>query len=96
MARRRAESFENNLRKRPEDIKMLNDIFFDSLKRGVLRFLSPEEIENWTGLVHYVPVNRVYKDSESTPVRLVFDSGNTSAENVPNPLSKISSPVKPP
>ena len=37
----------------------------------------------------------LYRDV-SVYMRLVFDSGNTGAENVPNPLSKISSPVKPP
>ena len=72
---KRAVSLESNLKKKPEDIKLLNESLFDSFKRGVFRFLSSEEIQDWSGQVHYIPMNRVYKDSESTPVRLVFDSG---------------------
>ena len=72
---KRAMSFENNLKKAPEDIKLLNESLFDSFDRGVFRFLSQEEIDDWSGQVHFIPMNRVYKESESTPVRLVFDSG---------------------
>ena len=72
---KRALSFENNLKKNPEDIKLLNESLFDSFDRGVFRFLSPQEIQDWSGQVHYIPMNRIYKESESTPVRLVFDSG---------------------
>ena len=75
VVQRRAISFENNLKKRPEDIELLNKSLFDSFDRGVFRFLSEEEIKTWSGQVHYIPMNRVYKESESTPVRLVFDSG---------------------
>ena len=39
------------------------------------KFLYKSGLRAWTGQVHYIPMNRVYKDSESTPVRLVFDSG---------------------
>ena len=75
VALRRAISLENTLKKKPEDLKAMNDVLFDSFSRGVFRFLSQKEIDEYTGQIHYVPYNRVYKDSDSTPIRLVFDSG---------------------
>ena len=53
----------------------MNDVLFDSFSRRVSQFLSQKEIDEYTGQIHYVPYNRVYKDSDSTPIRLVFDSG---------------------
>ena len=75
IALNRAKNLENNLMKRPEDMELLNHTLTDSFKRGVFRFLSDQEMEEWEGLLHYIAMNRVYKDSDSTPVRLVFDSG---------------------
>ena len=44
---RRATSLEHNLKKKPEDIDLLNKSLFDSFDRGVFRFLSQEEIKTW-------------------------------------------------
>ena len=41
---RRAMSLEHNLKKKPEDIDLLNKSLFDSFDRGVFRLLSNEEI----------------------------------------------------
>ena len=75
IAMKRAENLEANLLKHPNDLQQLNESLFDSFSRGVFRFISEEEIKKWTGQTHYIPMNCVYKESESTPVRLVFDSG---------------------
>ena len=75
IALKRAQNLETNLLKKPEDLKLLNQSLTDSFERGVFRYLSEEETSSWKGQVHYIPMNRVYKESESTPVRLVFDSG---------------------
>ena len=56
VVQRRAISFENNLKKRPEDIELLNKSLFDSFDRGVFRFLPEEEIKTWSGQVHYIPM----------------------------------------
>jgi len=37
--------------------------------------LSDEELDSWSGPFHYLPMNVVYKDSESTPARLIYDCG---------------------
>ena len=81
LAMKRAESLEATLLKTPQDLELLNKSIADSFERGLFRYLDDEEIENWTGLVHYVAMNRVYKDSDSTPVRLVFDSGQPDRNN---------------
>ena len=75
IALKRAKNLEETLMKRPVDMELLNETLADSFKRGVFRFLSDQEIEEWEGLLHYIAMNRVYKDSDSTPVRMVFDSG---------------------
>ena len=46
----------------------------DFQERGVLRKLSVEECEEWTGPVRYVSHHEVYKESDTTPVRLAINS----------------------
>ena len=58
----------------PVDLESANKILDDSFKRGVFRYLTDEEINAWSGPVHYLCMDRVYKESESTPCRLTFDS----------------------
>ena len=57
--------------------------------------MTPKEIEDWSGLVHYVPVNKVYKDSELTPVRLVFDSSqpDSNGRSLNSCMGKGSNPL---
>ena len=73
IAMKRAKSLEANLLKKPADIDLLNESLFDSFERGVFRYLTEKELEMWIELYHYIAMNRIYKDSDSTPVRLVFD-----------------------
>ena len=75
IAMKRAKSLEANLLKKPADIDLLNESLFDSFERGVFRYLTEKELEMWIELYHYIAMNRIYKDSDSTPVRLVFDCG---------------------
>ena len=75
IALKRTQNLEANLLKTPEDLELINKTLTDSFERGIFRFLTKEEIDSWDSQVHYLPINRVYKDSESTPCRLVFDSG---------------------
>ena len=47
----------------------------DSVRRGVIRELSEEEISNWEGPVNYISHHEVFKeDSTSTPLRIVSNS----------------------
>ena len=74
IAKTRAFQLEEILKKSPKDLESANLILADSFKRNVFRYLTSHEMQSWTGPVHYVPLNRVYKESESTPCRLTFDS----------------------
>ena len=96
IAKKRAENLEANLQKKPEDLKLLNESLSDSFDRGVFRFLTKEEILSWSGQLHYISMNRVYKDSESTPVRLVFDSGqpNKNGRSLNGCMGKGRNPLK--
>ena len=74
IAKTRNIQLEQTLMKNKADLESANKILKDSFDRGVFRFLQKEEMESYSGPVHYVPMNRVYKESESTPCRLTFDS----------------------
>ena len=48
------------------------------IDRGIARKLSEEEINSYSGPVHYIAHHAVVKpDSVTTPVRIVFDSSNS-------------------
>ena len=50
----------------------------DMIGRGIARKLSEEEINSYSGPVHYIAHHAVVKpDSVTTPVRIVFDSNNS-------------------
>ena len=71
---KRAIQLEQKLIKSTVDLESANKILQDSFRRGVFRYLTEEEMDAWSGPVHYLCIDRVYKESESTPCRLTFDS----------------------
>ena len=73
LAMDRVIQLENTLMKSPKDLESANKVLFDSFKRGVFRYLDEEEF-SYSGPIHYLAMNRAYKESVSTPCRLVFDS----------------------
>ena len=75
IARERAIQLEKTLMKSPTDLESANKILKDSFDRGVFQFLTEEQLSSWDGVVHYLAMNRSYKESKSTPCRLTFDSG---------------------
>ena len=77
LAMKRLESTEKRLKKNPElaaaygkQMKEMSDMNFS-------RKLSKEELEKYTGPVHYIPHHAVIRpESKSTPVRIVFNSSS--------------------
>ena len=65
---------EQTLKKKPEDLSNFNNVIMEGFSNGTYKWLTDDEINNWNGLFHYIPVNVVYKESESTPIRPTFDS----------------------
>ena len=67
------------------------------IARGVVLKISKEEIDSYSGRSNFIVHSEVYKDSNTTPVRLVSDSsfknGSTSLNEVlvkgPNCLNDI-------
>ena len=62
----------------------------DMQRREVCRKISEAEIENYNGPIHYIPHHEVLKpESESTPVRIVFNSSaNFQGQNLNDYLAK--------
>ena len=102
IAYKRSVNVENTLKKNPADLLIINSEVQKGFDNGVFRFLTDEEISNWDGPIHYLPMNVVYKDSESTPVRLIYDCGqpdrngrslNTVMGKGKNPLNHFGSVI---
>ena len=92
---KRSENIENNLKKRPEDMNKLNVVLHEGFRNGTFKWLTQEEINTWSGLYHYVPMNVVYKESESTPIRCIFDCGqpDTNGRSLNSCMGKGSNPL---
>lgn len=67
-------SLENKLLKDPVKAEMYNDQVVDSEEKGITRILTSGEKESWTGPVHYLAHDCIFKrTSKSTPLRLYYD-----------------------
>ena len=75
VAMKRAITVENDMKKRPKDLEQINEVITKSFNNGFFKWLSEEEMESYDGPVSYIPYNIVYKESETTPARFCFDSG---------------------
>ena len=95
ISRKRAESVEQNLRKNPADMKQINDVFKEGFENGTFKWLMEDEIKSWKGQAHYIPMNVVYKDSESTPARIIFDSSQPdyNGRSLNSCMGKGSNPI---
>ena len=66
---------ERRIAKNVEYAKMYSEQIQDMVDRNVARKLSKEEIESYSGSIHYLSHHEVLKpDSLSTPCRIVFNA----------------------
>ena len=95
VAMKRAITVENDMKKRPNDLEQINDVIFKSFENGFFKWLSEEEMETYDGPVSYIPYNIVYKDSETTPARFCFDSGQVdkNGRSLNSCMGKGSNPI---
>ena len=93
---KRAEAMEQTLMKKPNDMEKFNEVIMEGFANGTYKWLSEEEINNWSGLFHYIPVNVVYKESESTPIRPTFDSSqpDRNGRSLNTCMGKGRNPIK--
>ena len=71
-------SLEERIMKNVEYAKMYNEQIQDMVDRNVTHKLSKEEIESYSGPIHYLSHHEVLKpDSLSTPYRNVFNASAT-------------------
>ena len=67
-------STERKLKKNKELSNIYQQQIDDMIQRGVARKLSKDEVDRYSGPVHYICYHMVSSDSASTPYRLVFNS----------------------
>ena len=80
---RRTKSLVRNLRRHPELLKLYDSIIKEQERRG---FIERVDIALNTSDVHYLSHHAVKKDSQTTPIRIVYDcscrnSANTASFN---------------
>ena len=59
----------NNLQKDPEKLKLYNGVIEDYLKQGFIEKVTNDGVHG-----HYLPHHPVFKDSVTTPLRIVFNA----------------------
>lgn len=75
---KRLEATERRLMKNPEHAKAYDQQIKEMEEMEFARKLSPQEIENYNGPVHYVAHHGVVRpDKKSTPLRIVFNSSSS-------------------
>ena len=67
-------STERKLNKNKELANIYQQQIDDMIQRGVARKLSKDEVDRYSGPVHYICYHMVSSESVSTPYRLVFNS----------------------
>ena len=92
---KRAEAVENKMMLNVSDLESINKEIKKSFDNGAFRFLSDQELEDWDGPVHHLAMNVSYKDSETTPVRLCYDSSqpDRNGRTLNDCMSKGSNPI---
>ena len=76
---RRLQSLTRKLSKTPDMLKMYNNIIEEQLKRG---FIEKVPVSELTMPCHYIPHHGVYKDSATTPLRIVYDCSSREARHL--------------
>ena len=89
---------ENKLLKDETLLNLYSGQVSDFVERGVLKKMTDEELQGWTGPVRYMDHHEVFKENSTTPVRIVINSsfkeGNELSLNDilmkgPNVLSRL-------
>ena len=77
LAMKRLESTEKRLNKNPELAAAYDKQMKEMSEMNFSRKLSKEELETYTGPVHYISHHAVIRpESKSTPVKIVFNSSS--------------------
>ena len=66
---------ERSLRKDPSWAQVYQSQIDDMVARGAARVVPKEELDQWEGVINYIPhLAALNPHSSSTPVRIVFDA----------------------
>ena len=71
VTKHRTRSMIRKLTTDPEKLRMYNDVIQEQLSRGFIERVNNPDLTN--GECHYIPHHAVLKDSNTTPLRIVYD-----------------------
>ena len=82
ITQRRTRSMVHHLAKDPQKLKMYNDVIVEQERRGFIeRFACPEVTK---GKCHYLPHHAAFKESATTPIRVVYDCSCRQSKTHPS------------
>lgn len=81
-AKSRLHSNLNNLRKNPDDLKCYDSIINEQLSLGFIEEVT--NVKPTSNTVHYLAHRGIKRDSETTPLRIVFDCSAKPNKNKPS------------
>ncbi|VDI56578.1 Hypothetical predicted protein [Mytilus galloprovincialis] len=73
IAKGRTENIIRRLNREPHLLQKYSEIINDQEKRGFIERVPDTEDDNNKHMIHYIPHHPVKKDSETTPIRIVYD-----------------------
>ena len=82
VAKRRTENVIKRLSKTPEMLTKYGNIIAEQERRDFIEKVNDEEIS--TSKTHYIPHHPVYKESSTTPIRIVYDCSCRQSQELPS------------
>ena len=82
ITQRRTRSMVHHLAKDPQKLKMYNDVIVEQERRGFIERVACPEITR--GKCHYLPHHAVFKESATTPLRVVYDCSCRQSKTHPS------------
>jgi hypothetical protein len=79
-------SLEKRLNKQKR-LQEFNEVFQETVERGVFREISPEEMKEWKGPVNYIPMVEAFKQGPqaTTPIRICMNSSMKQPPPIKSP-----------
>ena len=83
VAKRRTESVIKRLSKNPEMLAKYGGIISEQERRDFIEKVNDEEMNTATK-IHYIPHHPVFKESNTTPIRIVYDCSCRQSPDLPS------------
>ena len=84
IALKRLHSLHNSLSKKTDCLKHYHDLIMEQLQSGFIERINDDFHSHPDSKPHYIPHNPVFKDSQTTPLRIVYDCSCKASKHSPS------------